>query len=173
MARHRLDPAQWLWSASGVRRLRRRAALRRRRGCGSGISAVYCRFGAARTEEAPSLPDVRAHAVPRSNRSAHRWSRRRVLAPRITTMVVSRPHCTYTPGNKRYEQSDRTDAVPGASEEYPHVLMAHGGGGRMTQMLIERIFLHSLRQPGARTTARWRSPSDRRALASPSPLIRS
>jgi hydrogenase expression/formation protein HypE len=31
--------------------------------------------------------------------------------------------------------------------EYPHVLLAHGGGGRMTQMLIERMFLHSFANP--------------------------
>jgi hydrogenase expression/formation protein HypE len=31
--------------------------------------------------------------------------------------------------------------------EYPNVLMAHGGGGRMTQMLIERFFLGEFRNP--------------------------
>lgn len=31
--------------------------------------------------------------------------------------------------------------------EYPTVLMAHGGGGRMTQMLIERFFLGEFRNP--------------------------
>ncbi|MBP7964258.1 MAG: hydrogenase expression/formation protein HypE, partial [Caldilineaceae bacterium] len=25
--------------------------------------------------------------------------------------------------------------------DYPHVLMAHGGGGRMSQMLIEKMFV--------------------------------
>lgn len=32
---------------------------------------------------------------------------------------------------------------PAPLMEYPHVLLAHGGGGRMTQMLIERMFLHT------------------------------
>lgn len=32
---------------------------------------------------------------------------------------------------------------PAPLMEYPHVLMAHGGGGRMTQMLIERMFLYT------------------------------
>jgi hydrogenase expression/formation protein HypE len=31
--------------------------------------------------------------------------------------------------------------------EYPNVLMAHGGGGRLTQMLIERFFLGEFRNP--------------------------
>jgi len=31
--------------------------------------------------------------------------------------------------------------------EYPNVLMAHGGGGRLTHMLIERFFLNEFRNP--------------------------
>ncbi len=31
--------------------------------------------------------------------------------------------------------------------DYPHVLMAHGGGGRLTQMLIERMFLPAFANP--------------------------
>jgi len=31
--------------------------------------------------------------------------------------------------------------------EYPTILLAHGGGGRLTQMLIERIFLPAFRNP--------------------------
>ncbi len=31
--------------------------------------------------------------------------------------------------------------------DYPHVLLAHGGGGRLTQMLIERMFLPSFANP--------------------------
>ncbi len=31
--------------------------------------------------------------------------------------------------------------------EYPHVLMAHGGGGRLTQMLIERLFVPEFDNP--------------------------
>ena len=32
-------------------------------------------------------------------------------------------------------------------QEYPRVLLAHGGGGRLTQMLIERFFLEAFRNP--------------------------
>lgn len=31
--------------------------------------------------------------------------------------------------------------------DYPHVLMAHGGGGRLTQQLIERMFMPAFRNP--------------------------
>ena len=31
--------------------------------------------------------------------------------------------------------------------DYPRVVLAHGGGGRMTQMLIERLFLEEFRNP--------------------------
>ncbi len=42
--------------------------------------------------------------------------------------------------------------LPGAScpipiAEYPHVLLAHGGGGRLSQMLIERLFLRAFANP--------------------------
>lgn len=32
-------------------------------------------------------------------------------------------------------------------QDYPSVLLAHGGGGRLTQMLIEKLFLPSFRNP--------------------------
>ncbi|MBI5838064.1 MAG: hydrogenase expression/formation protein HypE [Candidatus Eisenbacteria bacterium] len=32
-------------------------------------------------------------------------------------------------------------------QEYPHILMGHGGGGRLTQMLIEKMFLEAFRNP--------------------------
>jgi len=35
--------------------------------------------------------------------------------------------------------------------EYPHVLLAHGGGGRLTQMLIEHVFLEAFRNPALET----------------------
>jgi hydrogenase expression/formation protein HypE len=35
--------------------------------------------------------------------------------------------------------------------EYPHVLLAHGGGGRLTQTLIERVFLEAFRNPALET----------------------
>jgi hydrogenase expression/formation protein HypE len=38
-------------------------------------------------------------------------------------------------------------ACPIPISEYPNVLMAHGGGGRLTQMLIERFFLGEFRNP--------------------------
>src|SRR5215831_14534168 len=36
---------------------------------------------------------------------------------------------------------------PSPIREYPHVLMAHGGGGRLMQQLIEKIFLTAFRNP--------------------------
>jgi hydrogenase expression/formation protein HypE len=44
------------------------------------------------------------------------------------------------------------DLASGAScplpiRDYPHVLLAHGGGGRLTQQLIERVFLEAFRNP--------------------------
>jgi hydrogenase expression/formation protein HypE len=38
-------------------------------------------------------------------------------------------------------------ACPLPISEYPHVLLAHGGGGKLTQMLIERVFLSAFRNP--------------------------
>jgi hydrogenase expression/formation protein HypE len=35
--------------------------------------------------------------------------------------------------------------------DYPHVLLAHGGGGRLTQTLIERLFLEAFRNPALET----------------------
>lgn len=35
--------------------------------------------------------------------------------------------------------------------EYPHVLMAHGGGGRLTQMLIDRMFVPAFDNPTLQT----------------------
>jgi len=36
-------------------------------------------------------------------------------------------------------------------QDYPTVLLAHGGGGRLTQMLIERMFLPAFRNPALKT----------------------
>ena len=36
-------------------------------------------------------------------------------------------------------------------QEYPSVLLAHGGGGRLTQMLIERMFLPTFHNPALET----------------------
>jgi len=36
-------------------------------------------------------------------------------------------------------------------QEYPTVLLAHGGGGRLTQMLIERMFLPTFHNPALET----------------------
>ena len=36
-------------------------------------------------------------------------------------------------------------------QEYPAVLLAHGGGGRLTQMLIERMFLPAFQNPALET----------------------
>ncbi len=36
---------------------------------------------------------------------------------------------------------DFTLSCPIPIEQYPHVLMAHGGGGRLMHQLLEKIFL--------------------------------
>ncbi len=36
-------------------------------------------------------------------------------------------------------------------QDYPTVLLAHGGGGRLTQMLIERMFWPTFRNPALET----------------------
>ncbi|HUK65132.1 MAG TPA: AIR synthase related protein, partial [Dongiaceae bacterium] len=38
-------------------------------------------------------------------------------------------------------------ACPIPIADYPHVLLAHGGGGRLTQMLIERMFAAAFANP--------------------------
>jgi hydrogenase expression/formation protein HypE len=47
--------------------------------------------------------------------------------------------------------SDKLDpaglSCPIPIDDYPNVLMSHGGGGRMTQMLVERMFLEAFRNP--------------------------
>jgi hydrogenase expression/formation protein HypE len=37
--------------------------------------------------------------------------------------------------------------------DYPHVLMAHGGGGRLSQMLTERMFAPTFANPALEATA--------------------
>jgi hydrogenase expression/formation protein HypE len=40
-----------------------------------------------------------------------------------------------------------TPSCPVPFTDYPHVLMAHGGGGRLTQQLLDRIFLPQFSNP--------------------------
>ncbi len=42
-------------------------------------------------------------------------------------------------------------ACPIPISDYPHVLMAHGGGGRLSQMLIERMFAPTFANPTLET----------------------
>lgn len=42
---------------------------------------------------------------------------------------------------KDSNQNEFTLSCPIPATEYPHVLLAHGGGGRLSQMLIEKIFV--------------------------------
>ncbi len=44
-----------------------------------------------------------------------------------------------------------TLSCPIPIQEYPAVLLAHGGGGRLTQMLIERMFLPTFHNPALET----------------------
>ena len=43
--------------------------------------------------------------------------------------------------------SDFLPACPIPFSDYPHVLLAHGGGGRLTEQLIERIFVPAFDNP--------------------------
>ncbi len=40
-----------------------------------------------------------------------------------------------------------TERCPISIQDYPHVLMAHGGGGRLMHQLIERMFVSAFRNP--------------------------
>jgi hydrogenase expression/formation protein HypE len=40
-----------------------------------------------------------------------------------------------------------TGSCPVPFQDYPHVLMAHGGGGRLTQQLLRDIFLPAFANP--------------------------
>ncbi len=42
---------------------------------------------------------------------------------------------------------DSGPACPIPTSEYPHILMAHGGGGKLTNQLIEKIFLPAFSNP--------------------------
>ena len=44
--------------------------------------------------------------------------------------------------------------VPFPIQNYPRVLMAHGGGGRLMHQLIGRMFMPAFRQSAAGTAAR-------------------
>jgi hydrogenase expression/formation protein HypE len=43
--------------------------------------------------------------------------------------------------------ADMTPSCPVPLRDYPHVLMAHGGGGTLTQQLLEGVFLPAFRNP--------------------------
>ena len=60
-------------------------------------------------------------------------------------------------------------ACPIPISDYPTVTLAHGGGGRLTQMLIERMSAAGLRQPAARQPARRRRAGGATARGWPSP----
>ena len=43
--------------------------------------------------------------------------------------------------------SDVTAACPLPIGQYTHVLMAHGGGGRLMQQLIDQVFISAFSNP--------------------------
>jgi hydrogenase expression/formation protein HypE len=60
------------------------------------------------------------------------------------------PHITNTGENKVMNQDTPADfslQCPIPISDYPTVLLAHGGGGRLTQMLIDRMFLPAFDNP--------------------------
>ena len=99
--------------------------------------ARSCRGSRSRTSAPPS-----ARAARRSTRSARPWSRPRAPAPPTTSTRGSR---------ERRRRSAPVEVLglqcPIPLSEYPQVTLAHGGGGRLTHALIERMFLAAFRNP--------------------------
>jgi len=54
-------------------------------------------------------------------------------------------------GKKAGEQLAMGLQCPIPISEYPHITLAHGGGGRLTQMLIEKMFVPSFANPALET----------------------
>ena len=84
-----------------------------------------------------------APAVPRSARSAPRWSPRKGRAPRTTATAGSSP-----PRRGEHVNTVNPAVVcPVPLGDYAHVLLAHGGGGRLTKRLIDEVFHPAFRNP--------------------------
>ena len=89
VARPRVHLPERAEAATGVRRVRRRTALRRARRPGRRPQGVPVRRGAQGCHQAVGVQGVRHRVHTRRPRSARAWSRRRERAPPTTTSVDS------------------------------------------------------------------------------------
>src|SRR6056297_1886753 len=76
------------------------------------------------------------HALP-ARRWAQRWSLAKGLVQHITTMVDTAA-CEMFRSN-----------CPLPLRDYPHVVLSHGGGGRLSAELVEHVFLRAFGRPHA------------------------
>lgn len=70
---------------------------------------------------------------------------------------------------------DFTSICPIPIQQYPHVLMAHGGGGRMMQQLLEKVFCRAFSNPILDTShdsAQFQVPAGRLAMTTDSYVVR-
>ena len=153
LARHRRHPRQRpARCAPGLRALRRGAAVRRRRRHRRRVAAVHRRAGAAGPEEAARVPGVRHALHAGAPARARRWSPPRAPAPPTTATRGRRE-----PSRRgRRPPTSTGRSAPSRCSEYPHVTLAHGGGGRLTHTLIERMFLAAFRNPALEPLPRRR-----------------
>jgi hydrogenase expression/formation protein HypE len=73
------------------------------------------------------------------------------------------------------KQSDFSPACPLPIQQYPHVLMAHGGGGRLMHQLLERVFGEAFSNPILDTrhdSAQFTVPAGRLAMSTDSYVVR-
>ena len=126
-------------AAGGVYGVRRGAALRRRRNHGCRIIALHRRRNPAGPQEATPMHRIRrgmyAGSPARRADGVGRGCMRRLL--HVWTDLMTQPASSV--------QASFALQCPIPISEYPTVTLAHGGGGRLTQMLIEKMFVPTFR----------------------------
>ncbi len=95
---------------------------------GARVAGVHQRTHSARHQEASRVPGFRRGSVRRRIRSALPWYRRKAHARPITTMA-----------DVKTTSFNLSCPVPRVADD--RIVLAHGGGGRLTHQLIEKIFL--------------------------------
>jgi hydrogenase expression/formation protein HypE len=73
------------------------------------------------------------------------------------------------------KESDFSPACPLPIQQYPHVLMAHGGGGRLMHQLLERVFGEAFSNPILDTrhdSAQFTVPAGKLAMSTDSYVVR-
>ncbi len=134
-------PASGLGLRRRVRGVRRRDALRGRRSHGRGIARVQeraCPPGGAQAARVPGLRrELHARASARRDHGLDRGRLRRVLP---LPALPSRSRCNC----REYVMSEERPVVfqcPIPIQQYPQILLAHGGGGALMRDLIEKMFV--------------------------------